>query len=122
MPDLAEKHLGGAGVVLIGIGQQQTVVGAEQVDGAVLRDAVEPYVGEDGPRWDYQFISHRDGLILAVIVDPPRWGDSIHACRKGLLRRRHETRGPGRGGSGSRARQDPPGDELRPVAVGAAPV
>jgi hypothetical protein len=81
MPDLAEKHLGGAGVVLIGI-DQQTVVGAEQVDGAVLRDAVEPYVGEDGPRWDHQFINHRDGLILAVIVDPPQWGDSIHACRK----------------------------------------
>ena len=81
MPDFAEKHLGGAGVVLIGI-DQQTVVGAEQVDGAVLRDAVEPYVGEDGPRWDHQFINHRDGLILAVIVDAPEWGDSIHACRK----------------------------------------
>lgn len=82
MPELAEKHLGGAGVVFVGIDQQQTVVGVDPVDGAVLRDAVEPYVGEDGPRWDHQFIDHPDGLILAVIVDPPQWGDSIYACRK----------------------------------------
>lgn len=82
MPNLAEQHLGGSGVVFVGIDQQQTVVGAEPVDGAVLRDLVEPYVGEDGPCWDHQFINHPDGLILAVIVNPPQWGDSIHACRK----------------------------------------
>ena len=81
MPELASKHLGGAGVVLVGI-DQGNVVGVEPVDGAVLRDAVAPYVGDDGPQWDYQFINHREGLILAVIVDPPRWGDNIHACRK----------------------------------------
>lgn len=82
MPEIAQKHLGGCGVVFVGIDQRQSVVGAEQVDGAVLRDVVEPYVGEDGPRWDYQFIDHPDGLILAVIVDPPQWGDRIHSCRK----------------------------------------
>jgi hypothetical protein len=81
MPDAAERHLGGYGVVLVGI-DQQAVVGAEQVDGAILRDAVEPYVGEDGPRWDHQFIDHPSGLVLAVTVDPPQWGDRIHACRK----------------------------------------
>lgn len=82
MPDLAEKHLGGSGVVLIGIDQSQTLVGAESVDAAVLRDLVEQYVGEDGPPWDHQFINHPDGLVLAVIVDAPQWGDRIHACRK----------------------------------------
>lgn len=82
MPDLAEKHLGGFGVVLIGIDQSQTLVGADSVDGAVLRDLVEPYVGEDGPTWDHQFITHPDGLVLAVIVDAPKWGDRIHACRR----------------------------------------
>ncbi len=81
MPDAAARHLGGYSVVLVGIGQQ-AVVGAEQVDGAILRDAVEPYVGEDGPRWDHHFIDHPNGLVLAVIVDPPQWGDRIHACRK----------------------------------------
>jgi hypothetical protein len=82
MPDLAEKHLSGSGVVFIGIDQRQTLVGAESVDAAVLRDLIEPYVGEDGPRWDHQFIDHPEGLVLAVIVDAPQWGDRIHACRK----------------------------------------
>ena len=82
MPELAEKHLNGSGVVLVGIDQRQTLVAAESVDAAVLRDLVEPYVGEDGPRWDHQFIDHPDGLVLAVIVEAPQWGDGIHACRK----------------------------------------
>ncbi|TFV62714.1 hypothetical protein E4P41_06435 [Geodermatophilus sp. DF01-2] len=82
MPDLAEKHLSGSGVVFVGIDQSQTLVGAESVDAAMLRDLIEPYVGEDGPTWDHQFINHPDGLVLAVIVDPPKWGDRIHACRK----------------------------------------
>lgn len=82
MPDLAAKHLGGSGVVLIGIDQSQKLVGVEPVDAAVLRDVIQPYVGENGPSWDHQFITHPDGLVLAVIVDPPQWGDRIHACRK----------------------------------------
>lgn len=81
MPDTAERHLGGFGVVLVGIHDQQ-VVGAEQVDGAVLHDGLRPYVGDDGPRWDYVYVNHPDGLVLAVVVDPPQWGDRIHACRK----------------------------------------
>lgn len=82
MPDLAERHLGGFGIVFVGISQQQEVVSAEEVDAATLSDLVKAYVGEDGPCWDHQFIRHPDGLVLAVIVDPPQWGDSIHACRK----------------------------------------
>ncbi|WP_415840902.1 hypothetical protein, partial [Nocardiopsis rhodophaea] len=81
MPDIAQKHLSGYGVVLVGI-DNRSVVGAEPVDGAVLRDAVKAYIGEDGPRWDHQFIDHPDGLVLALVVDPPQWGDHIHACRK----------------------------------------
>jgi len=81
MPEGSPRHLGGYGIVLVGI-DSQVVVGTEQVDGAVLRDAIEAYVGNDGPRWDHQFIDHPDGLVLALIVDPPQWGDSIHACRK----------------------------------------
>lgn len=82
MPDLAEKHLGGSGVVFVGIDRSQTLVGAESVDAAVLRELIGQYVGEDGPAWDHQFINHADGLVLAVIVDAPKWGDRIHACRK----------------------------------------
>lgn len=80
-PVAAERHLGGHGVVLVGI-QDKCVVGAEEVDGAVLGDALQPYVGDDGPRWDYNYVHHPDGLVLALVVDPPQWGDPIHACRK----------------------------------------
>ena len=81
MPDLAERHLGGHGVVFIGIDNRQ-VVGAEKVDGAVLHDGLEPYLGVDGPGWDYVYVDHPDGLVLAIVVNPPKWGDRIHACRK----------------------------------------
>lgn len=80
-PVAAERHLGGHGVVLVGI-QDKSVVGAEEVDGAILGDALQPYVGDDGPRWDYTYVRHPDGLVLALVVDPPQWGDPIHACRK----------------------------------------
>lgn len=81
LPDVAERFLGGYGVVLVGV-QGRAVVGAEQVDGAVLHDALQPYVGDDGPRWDYSYVQHREGLVLALAVDPPGWGDPIRVCRK----------------------------------------
>lgn len=81
MPDSAERHLDGHGVVLVGI-DGGILVGAAQVDGAILHDALQPYLGDDGPRWDYVFVNHPDGLVMAVVVDPPAWGDRIHACRK----------------------------------------
>lgn len=82
MPDVASRHLGGFGVIFIGINQAQEIDSAEEVDGATLRDLVQPYLGEDGPRWDHQYIQHPDGLVLAVVVDPPQWGDSIRSCRR----------------------------------------
>ncbi|RNL80722.1 hypothetical protein EFW17_22575 [Halostreptopolyspora alba] len=82
IPDSAQKHLGGYGVVFVGI-DNHSVVGTERVDGAVLQEEVEKYVGEGGPRWDHQFVEHSDGLVLALVVDPPQWGDRIYACRKG---------------------------------------
>lgn len=81
MPDVAQKHVDGHGVILVGIDGSR-VVGTEAVDGAVLGDLITPYVGTDGPRWDHQFIHHADGLVLAVVVDPPQWGDRAFPCRK----------------------------------------
>lgn len=80
-PDVASQHLGGFGVVLVGI-EGHVIAEAERVDGAVLHDALQPYVGDDGPRWDYVFIDHPNGLVMALVVDNPRWGDRIHAIRK----------------------------------------
>ncbi len=82
MPDLAEKHLGGSGVVFVGIDESQNLVGRWPWTRRCSVILVEQYVGEEGPTWDHQFINHTDGLVLAVIVDAPQWGDRIHACRK----------------------------------------
>jgi hypothetical protein len=81
MPDVAAAHLGGFGVVLVGI-RAGEVTGAEEVDGTVLHDAVHPFLGDDGPRWDYQYIAHSDGRVLAIVVDPPTWGSPMYACVK----------------------------------------
>jgi hypothetical protein len=81
MPDAVRRHLGGYGVVLVGV-QRNQLRGAEEVDGAVLRDAIQPYLGDDGPVWDYAYVKHAKGLVLAVIVNPPQWGDRMHTCRK----------------------------------------
>jgi hypothetical protein len=81
MPDVAQRHLGGHGVILVGVDDSR-VVGTEAVDGAILGDLIGPYLGADGPRWDHQFIKHADGLVLAVVVDPPQWGDRAFPCRK----------------------------------------
>lgn len=81
MPDAAARHLQGYGVVLVGVSEQR-IEGAEKVDGAVLREALEPYLGSDGPLWDHLFFEHPNGLVMALIVSPPQWGDRIHACRK----------------------------------------
>ncbi len=81
MPEAASRYAGGHGVVLLGV-QGQSVVGAARVDPAVLTEIMRPYLGADGPRWDHVFVNHPDGLVLAIIVDPPQWGDPIHTNRK----------------------------------------
>lgn len=81
MPDAADLHLSGHGVVLVGI-ESGAVSGAENVDGADLHNVLDPYVQQDGLRWDYNFINHSDGLVMAVVVDPPSWGDPIFTFRK----------------------------------------
>jgi len=81
MPDAAGKHLSGHGVILVGI-QGPAITGAEKVDGAQLHDALDPYVGQDGLRWDYTFINHPNGLVMAITVDPPKWGDPIFTFQK----------------------------------------
>jgi hypothetical protein len=81
MPDVAAAHFGGFAVVLVGVCGGD-VTGAQQVDGTILHDAVHPYLGDDGPHWDYQYIAHDAGPVLAIVVDPPKWGDPLYACIK----------------------------------------
>lgn len=81
MPDRAAKNLGGHGVVLVGI-TGTDIQGTERVDGAVFYDALNPYVGQDGLHWDYRYLQHPEGLVLALVVDPPKWGDPVFTFQK----------------------------------------
>ena len=36
----------------------------------------------DGPRWDHRFIKHEHGLVLALVANPPQWGDRAFPCCK----------------------------------------
>lgn len=81
MPDVAGQHLAGHGVILVGIAGGK-VVGADEADPAEVRPRITLYVGEDGPGWDFQYVKHPGGLVLVVVVDPPRWGDPIHTWRR----------------------------------------
>lgn len=81
MPEVAAQHLEGRGVVLVGISGGE-VVGAEEVDPADLEPHVVAYVGEDGPDWSVQYVRHPKGLVMVVVVGPPRWGDPIRTWRR----------------------------------------
>lgn len=81
MPDVAAQHLSGYAVVLVGVSDGK-VTGAEEVDGTVLHDAVHPFLGDKGPHWDHQYIAHPDGRVLAIVIDPPQWGDPVFSCVK----------------------------------------
>jgi hypothetical protein len=81
MPDAAARHVGGHGVILVGL-KDGAVVDAESVDGAMLQDAVGPYITQAGLGWDHQFIQHPNGLVMAVTVNPPKAGDAIFTLRK----------------------------------------
>ena len=82
LPDEAAQWFGGYGYVLVGV-QPAGVVGVDAVDQAVLRPGVDAYTGGgDGPRWSPEWLRTDGGMVLVVVVDPPRWGDRIWALRR----------------------------------------
>lgn len=78
---VAARHLGGNGVVLVGVGAEG-VDPVERVDPAVLFDAINPYVGQDGLVWDVVYVDHADGLVMAVVVAPPSPGMPLFTWQK----------------------------------------
>lgn len=79
MPDEGSGRLGGHAVILVGI-DKSGLVGAEEVDGTVLRDNIEPYLTAEGPGWDYRYVLHKTVRVLAITVEPPNWGVDAYLC------------------------------------------
>ncbi len=80
MPDEAERYLGGHAVILVGGGEGQ-VEGVEPIDGAELRPHIVRFLDTDGPGWDFRYFLHDGATVLAIIVDPPRWGTDAYLCQ-----------------------------------------
>lgn len=79
-PDDAARHLGGHGVLLVGIGSNGRQ-GVPPPDLLEVQKKVNVYLGQDGPHWELKRFPAQDGdQVLAFVVDPPRWGDPIHVC------------------------------------------
>ena len=80
-PGLPGRNRGGYGYVLVGV-EPGAMPGTDQFDPAKLHDWIDPYIGATGPAWRPRYIQVDDTTILAIEVDPPRDGDSIHTLRK----------------------------------------
>ena len=80
-PGLARQYCGGYGYVLVGI-EPGAMCGTDPFDPAILHDWINPYIGATGPDWRPRFIQVDDTTILAIEVEPPRFGDSIHTLKK----------------------------------------
>ena len=80
-PGLPGRNRGGYGYVLVGV-EPGAMPGTDQFDPAKLHDWIDPYIGATGPAWRPRYIQVDDTTILAIEVDPPRDGDSIHTLKK----------------------------------------
>ena len=80
-PGLARRNCGGYGYILVGV-EQGAMPGTAQFDPAQLHDGINPYIGATGPAWQPRYIQVDNTTILAIEVEPPRPGDSIHTLKK----------------------------------------
>lgn len=82
MPDAAATTCGGLAYFVLGI-EPGNVVGTPEIDGADLEQYLLKYLGADGPVWAPSYVKVAgDKMVLVITVEPPRWGDPIHALRK----------------------------------------
>ena len=80
-PGLARRNRGGYGYILVGVGQG-AMRGTDRFDPAQLHDWINPYIGATGPAWQHRYIDVDNITVLAIEVDPPRPGDSMHTLKK----------------------------------------
>ena len=81
VPGLARRNCGGYGYLLVGV-EPGAMLGTARFDPAQLHDWFDPYIGATGPTWQPRFIQVDNTTILAIEVEPPRSGDSIHTLKK----------------------------------------
>lgn len=78
----ASLHCRGFAYMFIGI-EPQSVTGVDTLDPAQLVDAINTYVGSDGPIWKHHYLRLQNHDVLAIVVQPPKPGDLFHVLKKG---------------------------------------
>ncbi|MCA0252988.1 MAG: hypothetical protein LCH76_12020 [Actinobacteria bacterium] len=83
MPDKAATAFEGCAVMVIGA-SSGSLAGIPPIEALDIENAVAPFIGADGPRWDLVRVpvpgSQNDVLLL--IVDPPTLGQPPFICQK----------------------------------------
>ncbi|MDQ6525135.1 ATP-binding protein [Nocardioides sp. LHD-245] len=79
--DLAARHMDGRGIVVVGL-ETANLVGVQVMDPAELHDAIQPYLANPAPRWDYEYRHYKGTHVLVVTIEPPKPGDPIHCIAK----------------------------------------
>lgn len=90
MVSAAAVHMGGYGYIVIGV-EPHSITGVDTIDPTEMTDAIQRYVGTDGPRWTFEYVTVEEHVVLVVVVWPPQHGDPVHT-----LRHRLENHEPGR--------------------------
>ncbi|CRK52015.1 conserved hypothetical protein [Rhodococcus sp. RD6.2] len=81
-PEQASKRLAGHALMVLGV-SQGSVSGLPFFEAKDLEDIVKKYIGDDGPRWDFERVRvDQDRDIIVIKVDPPRPGDPVYTCYK----------------------------------------
>ncbi|MCY3661628.1 MAG: hypothetical protein OXH28_02235 [bacterium] len=80
-PGLARRNRGGYGYILVGV-EPGAMPGTDRFDPAQLHDGLDRYIGATGPAWHPRYIHVDNTTVLAIEVEPPRPGDSIHTLKK----------------------------------------
>jgi hypothetical protein len=80
-PDHAQRTAEGMGYVVVGA-EPGNLCGAGPIDNARLEEGLAVYLGRGGPQVSFDYVDV-DGIdVLVISVQPPRWGDPIHAFAK----------------------------------------
>jgi len=81
-PDKASGYGGGCGYFLLGL-EPGNLVGQTPIDPADLDSGIRGYVGTGTVQWTPVWIPMKSAVCLAIVVEPPSWGDDIHTLQKG---------------------------------------
>lgn len=81
-PELAVKRFDGYALMVLGV-SQGSVTGVPFFEAKDLENTVKKYIGDDGPRWDFERVRvDQDHDVVVIKVDPPRPGDPVYTCYK----------------------------------------